>query len=288
MKIINMLDDYEQLCKESDIHGNWIAWKNYVSKYESLFNGILKVLYMSNLEDLKPIIETVNFKEMYIKAKENVANGYIEETIKWVNTSLDYFGNSNEFILYIGCEMGNIGGCVLPIDDSVIVYFSMEAIKDINFLKVLVPHEMNHLARALFKINEENANVEDINMLKERLVSEGLGVFSSFRLLELEDNLENLSKIVGIPTANIQTLIDQEDRLEKEIFEQIGETLNSERMYKYFAFTEEDILLNKPIYSGYFIGFRIIQKLYNTNKYSFKELTTLSADKILEEYLKIS
>lgn len=282
-----MLEDYEKLCIESDIHGNWVAWKNYVSKYEALFSSILKGLYMSKLEDLKPTIESVNFKELYKKAKENIEKGYIEEIIKLTNKSLEYFGNEKDFTLYIGCELGNIGGCVLPLDDSMMVYFSLESIKDIYDLKFLVPHEINHLVRGLDGIKQDGFNIEQINTFKERLVSEGLGVFASFRLLDLEDNLENLSKLIGIPGANIQTLINQEYILEKEILKQIDETLNAEKMYKYFAFTNEDILANKPVYSGYFIGFRIIQKLYNTQKYSLKELTILSADRILEEYLKI-
>lgn len=282
-----MLDDYKQLCIESDIHGNWIAWKNYVLKHESLFSGILKALYMVNLEDLKPMIENINFKEIYIKAKENAQNGCIEEIIKWVDTSLEYFGNENEFVLYIGCEMDNIGACVVPADEDVVIYFGIETIKDVEDLKILVLHEINHFIRQSSLIKQRNFKIEQINTFKERVVAEGLGIFTPFRLLELEDNVYNLSKILGIPPANVQTLLKQEKILEKEIFDQIDELLNADMMIKYFAYTTEDMLADKPLYSGYFIGFRIIQKLYSTKKYSLQQLTVFSPNKILEEYLKL-
>lgn len=280
-----MLDDYEQLCIESDIQGNFEAWKNYVSKYEALFSGILKGLYMLDLEDLKPVIESVNFKAIYIKAKENAKKGCIEEIIKLVETGLDYFGSKNELTLYIGCEIDNIGACVLPVEGGIVVYFGIETIKNIEDLKFLVLHEINHFIRDLDLNKDNDFNIEQMNSFKERLISEGLGVFTPFRLLELEDNTEDLSKVIGIPAKNIETLIKQEKLLEKEVLEQIDEILNFDMMRKYFAYTAEDMLADKPLYSGYFIGFRIIQKVHSTKKYSLKQLTNLSADKILEEYL---
>lgn len=286
MKVINMLADYEQLCIDSDINGNWIAWKNYVLKHESLFSAILKGLYMVNLEDLKTMIESMNFRAIFKKAKENAHNGCIEEIIKWVNTSMDYFDNEKDFVLYIGCEVGNIGACVLPVDENVVVYFGIETVKNIEDLKNLVPHEMNHFIRLSSLVKEDNFNIQVLNTLKERVVSEELAVFTPFRMLELEDNVHNLSKILGIPETNVQTLIDQEQELEKEILNQMNQMLNANTMYKYFGYTAEDRIANKPIYSGYFIGFRIIQKLYNTKRYSFKQITLFSADRILKEYFQ--
>lgn len=282
-----MLDDYEKLCIESDSQGNFEAWKNYVSKYEVLFSGILKGLYMLDLEDLKPIIERVNFKDIYIKAKKNEEKGCIEEIIKLAEKGLNYFGSKNELTLYIGCEIDNVGACVLPTEEGTIVYFGIETIKNIEGLKFLVLHEINHFIRDLDLNKDNDLKIEQMNSLKERLISEGLGVFTPFNLLELEDNAEDLSKVIGIPAKNIQTLIKQEKLLEKEILEQIDEMLNFDMMRKYFAYTAEDMLADKPLYSGYFIGFRIIQKLHSTKKYSLQELTNLPSDKILEEYLKL-
>lgn len=287
MRVVNMLEDYEKLCIESDSQGNFEAWKNYVSKYEALFSGILKGLYMLELEDLKPIIESVNFKEIYTKAKENVEKGCIEEIIKMAEVGLNYFGSKNELILYIGCEMDNIGACVLPTEEGTIVYFGIETIKNIEDLKSLVLHETNHFIRVLDLNKANDFKIEQINSFKERLISEGLGVFTPFNLLELEDNAKNLSKVIGIPVNNIETLIKEEKLLEKEILEHVDEMLNFDMMRKYFAYTDEDMLADKTLYSGYFIGFRIIQRLHSTKKYSLKELTNLSADKILEEYLRL-
>lgn len=282
-----MLDDYKQLCEESEINGNWIAWKNYIIKYEALFSSILEGLYMVNLEELKPMIETVDFKVIYNKAKDNAKNGCIEEIIKWVNISLEYFDNKKDFVLYIGCEIGNILGCVLPVGEDVAVYFGMETIKDIEDLKSLVPHEINHFIRQSSLNQQSNFRVEELNKFKERVVAEGLGVYTSFRILGFEDNTYNLAKVIGIPEMNIHILLQQEKGLEEEVLNQINNFLNVNMMGKYFGYTDKDILENRPVYTGYFIGFRIIQKLYSTKKYSLQQLTVFSADKILEEYLKL-
>ena len=288
MKVINMLADYEQLCIESDIYGNWIAWKNYISKYESLYSAILEVLYMSGLEDLKPMIEHTNFRGIYNKVQENIQNGCVQEILKWVNRSMEHFDNRKDFVLYIGCELGNIRACVLPVGKSVVLYFGIETIKNIEDIKNLVPHEISHFIRLSSLIKQDNFNKELLNTFKERVIAEGLGLFTSFKVLEMEDNICNLSKILGIMETNVQSLILQEQSLEKEILSQIDYNLTADMMRKYFGYTEEDRIANNLIYSGYFIGFRIIQKLCETKKYDFRQITEFSADKILKECFEVA
>lgn len=90
MRIINMLADYKKLCEDSEISGNWIAWKNYISCYNDLFSAILKGLYMTDLENLKPMIEGIEFKGIYSRARSRAEEGCVEEILKWVDESLKY------------------------------------------------------------------------------------------------------------------------------------------------------------------------------------------------------
>lgn len=288
MRIINMLDDYEKLCDDSEINGNWIAWGKYVSLYKDLFSAILKGLYMTDLESLKPMIEGVDFKEIYNKAVNQVKVGYVEEIIKLVELSLKKLEFTDEFDLYIGCELGNINGFVLPTNNNTIsVYFGLETITDLLKLKTLVPHEINHLARISELMRTKTFKMENLNYFKDRLVSEGLGVFTPFKILHLDDTIEGLARVLGIPESAVLTLLKNEKELETEILGQLENMLNSTLMNKYFAYSTEDLLENKPIYCGYFIGFRIIQKLYDKKKLSLKQLTKMPANEIIEEYIKL-
>ena len=42
MNIINMFDDYAEMCEAAKHEGKFAAYKKYTEKYPSLFDGVLK------------------------------------------------------------------------------------------------------------------------------------------------------------------------------------------------------------------------------------------------------
>ena len=64
MKTIHMVDDYRILCKEIGTIGKFEAYKSYTQKYPYFFQGVFKYLYCQPIENLRTLIEQVNFQEL--------------------------------------------------------------------------------------------------------------------------------------------------------------------------------------------------------------------------------
>lgn len=172
-------------------------------------------------------------------------------------------------------------------NNEISIYFGIETITDVSNLKVIVPHKINHLVRISALMKNKTFKVEDLNYVKERLISEGLGVFSSYAILQLDNGIQVLVMVLSIPETSVQILLNNEKNLEMEILNEVENILNPTIMSRYFAYTKQDIVEHKPIYGGYFIGFRIIQSLSQKKGLSLQQLTIMSADEILEEYMTL-
>lgn len=108
MNIINMVDDFKLLCKEMNDIGKFQAYKIYTKKYPQLFEGVFKGLYMTNIDNLKDMINCVDFSKNLKIAQDNEKNGIVEQIIKEAKKVVALLNFTEDFDLYIGMELGNL------------------------------------------------------------------------------------------------------------------------------------------------------------------------------------
>lgn len=170
MNVINMTDDFQMLCKEAKVIGNFEVYKHYTMKYPVLFEGVFKGLYMAEIDNLKDLINHVEFERNLKIVQDNekrvISSGIIKEVEK-VASLLKF---NKDFDLYLGMELGNIGGFSGPnLNGKPLIYIGLDRKIDETFIKYFVPHEMNHMVRT--------DGIKEINPLDfiERVITEGLG-----------------------------------------------------------------------------------------------------------------
>ena len=223
-----MSEDFRLFCEEAKSVGKRDAWKRYYTKYNEIFDGMLKYLYMMDLENFKSLIENTDFQYILNSMEMFIGENKIPEIEEIINRCIEDLKFNIEFDLYLGVGLGHVDGTALLLDRPV-VYFGLERLLNHN-LKIIVPHEFNHMAR--FYYTDFNGGK---NRLVDRIITEGLGTFSSIAFLDTIIDIESISKALMVSEKCVYRLIEIEDKIKEEIFKNLNLEMNQSFMTRYFA-----------------------------------------------------
>lgn len=277
MRVIHMKDDFIVLCNEIKEIGPFEAYKRYTMKYPELFDKIFEGLYMIELDNLKPMIETIDYQRNLETAQKNYRNGIPEKVCniaKEVIKNLDFY---QEFDIYFGLELGNINGFSGPnLNGRPFIYIGLDIELEESTINYLIPHEINHMIR----IN----TIKDIDMFdfQERVISEGLGVYCPIVLNNLEFTDNAISKALNLSIKEVVNLNSNVELLISKVAGEFGSKLTNEKMSEYFTWSESDSD-GKYLLSGYYVGMIIIRRLVEKG-YNLSELTITPSNVIWERY----
>ncbi len=272
MRVISMLDDYRKMCNSSEAQGNYEAYKIYAAKYPTLFNAVEKYLYNCTLDNLKDYIEGCNFIALLQQGEANYENGLFDWIPDYVESCSKRMGIDFQFNLYLGLELGNIGGASLPVEDEIqFVYIGMDRPVDSEFCTFFVPHELHHLLRI------HRTGEKDSITLKARMVSEGLASYCPLWLENLQWNTETIALSLGIKQKSAQYMLEHSDSLIKELWVEGDKSLNQEVMTHFFTTSNKDDNVCIP---GYFVGILLTHMLVEQG-YNFMNLTNMDTPEIL-------
>jgi hypothetical protein len=271
MKIINMIEQYRVLCNESKTIGNFAAYQNYVGKYKPLFDSVFSYLYMTDLSAIQPLVEMTDFDVRLQNAEENLAEGQGDAIIKLVSDVNNNLGFKEDFDLYLGMELGNIGGCALKAERP-FIYIAIDKPLNENSLQYLVPHEFNHMVRL--------CAASDVDMFDfmERTLSEGLGTYAPIAHGGLPYCIDTIAKTLGLPAANVKDLIDNKKILIEMVAAHFGDPLTPELMRLFFTY--EDVTQENCL-AGYFVGIQVVHELVEAGN-DFAALTVMPAEELWE------
>jgi hypothetical protein len=271
------ITEFEKVIQEADKIGKWEAWyKYYYKKYQDVFDAQLHYLYMLRLEDLKNIVESVDFDQMYQNAVKNYKEDIHNRLLHITEQVIEEMSFNKQFSLYILIGLGHIDGTALP-STSPILYFGIERLKGADDLNILIPHEINHLVR-LVSLPDEFNN-KSTWTVKQLTIAEGLATLYPLLFNNIKITDESIKKALMVDEKDFIHLRDNTDHLYHDIVNIWDMTLDQNIMKKYFM-ANSGSELNK---SGYYIGSIIIQKLISKG-YSIKELTKMQTNKIVELY----
>ena len=271
MGIISMIEEYRVLCEESKTIGNFAAYQNYVGKYKTFFDSVFSYLYMADLSSIKSLVEGTDFYNRLQIAEDNLAKGHDDTIIKLITDVCHELGFTKDFDLYLGMELGNIGGCSLKTINP-LIYIGIDKPLDESSLQYLIPHEFNHLVRICV-----SSNVDMFDFM-ERTLSEGLGVYAPIVHGDLPYDIDTIGKTLSLPEANVKELIDNVETLIETVTAHFGKPITSDLMKLYFTY--EDIAQDNCL-SGYFVGLQIVHVLMEAGN-DFAALTVTPAEEIWE------
>lgn len=277
MEIIHMIDDFDILCEKEIEIGHFESYHQYTMKYPELFDGIFRGLYMTELENLKPMIDTVDFQQSLKIAKKNYENGVVQEISDLAEKIASLLNFKEDFDIYLGLELGNIGGFAGSNPKGrPFIYIGLDRVIDQSFLKYIIPHEMNHMVRSY-----ENKNINMFDFM-ERTITEGLGSICPIVLYNMDYTINTISSSLNLPNNEVKRLVDDSKLLIHEITEEFGTPLNEEKMKKYFTWSNQDED-DKYYLSGYYVGMEIVKALIDIG-YDFDKLTIMSSKLIWQKY----
>lgn len=280
MKVIDMKDDYILLCKEMKEIGPFNAFKHYTMKYPELFDNILKGLYITKLDNLKPMIESIDFVQNLEIGERNYQNGIPEKVCTIAKDVVHNFKFSDDFDIYLGFELGNIAGFSSPKPNGKpFVYIGLDIEFEETSLRNIIPHEINHMIR-LIKIKDI-----DFYDFQERVISEGLAVCCSIILNKFEFTVNTISEALNLPIMEVAKLNNNVDFLIDKVSKEFGFKMTYENNSDYFTWSKSNSN-EKFLLSGYYIGMIIIKELINKG-YSLSELTIMPSKLIWEKYISV-
>ncbi|MBQ7145141.1 MAG: hypothetical protein IJR95_00005 [Lachnospiraceae bacterium] len=272
MRIISMLEDYREMCNDAELQGKFEAYKKYTEKYPCLFNAVQKYLYNCPLDALRDYIEGSDIIALLHQGETNYARGVFSQVSNYVDTCRKRMDISFPFDLYLGLELGNIGGASLPVEEEKqFVYIGMDRPIDYAFCDFFVPHELHHLLRI------HCTGERDSVTLRARMVSEGLASYCPLWINDLPWNKETAAQSLGIKQESAQYMLEHADYLIKEMWEQGDKPLDQEIMLRFFATTDEN---EKVCVPGYFVGLWLTHALVEQG-YDFMSLTKMQTSKVL-------
>ena len=272
MNAISMLEDYKAMFNAAAKIGKFEAYRAYTSHYPTLFESVLKYLYQCPLEALQDYIESADFLGLLSQGEENKNNGLFQMTKDFVNECSVKIGIDFPFDLYLGMELGNIGGASLPTaDDSRFVYIGMDKQIDEDFLRILVPHELHHLLRI------HNTGEKESTTLRTRMISEGMASYCPLWYYDLPWNIDTVSKSLGVKQEQGRFMLDHAEHLVKELWDEGDVPLNQTIMEKYFTTRGDNGDIAIP---GYFVGMWLIYQLVSAGR-DFLKLTNTSTSELL-------
>ncbi|NLA79213.1 MAG: hypothetical protein GX853_00470 [Chloroflexi bacterium] len=277
MKLIKMLDDYTVMVEESKTIGQFAAYQAYTEKHPVLFKFIFEGLYMMPLDILKPMIENADFDTLLLNGQKNRADGVEQKVAEMTREVADYYGFEDDFDLYLGMELGNIGGCVgEPVGNRPFMFIGLEILRSDSHWRQLVAHEFNHMVR-FWKL-ARGMKFSDIDFLN-RTIAEGLGVCSGLMIDGKAFSLDVFAKHNGLTEEQHKDLIENESIICTEVRRHFGKPMTVELNNQFLVGSLDPQHWQK----AYYYGAKIINSLVESG-YKLTDLTLISAVDILEAY----
>ena len=277
MKTIHMIDDYKILCKEIKRIGKYEAYKAYTQKYPSFFQGVFQYLYCQPIQNLKQMIEYVDFEALLQVAEENYKLGVVDYAINSIHEFAERMHADFDFTFLLGLELSNIGGCATPNDTGIPhLYIGIDKPLTKEWIDMFVPHEMFHMVR--HHVTQDSYS----ETVFSRTVEEGLASYASLWAHNKEWNITNVAKTLGVSEKQAGNLISATDELLEKLILDGEKAITSETMKDYFTVQSDETEL--PVI-GYYIGLYLTHLSVN-NGVNFEQFVSMSRDEIIGMWFK--
>lgn len=281
MQIIEMIDDYARMVEESKTIGKFNAYKAYTEKFPDLFGFIFEHLYMQPISALQGLIEQADFECLLKQGLENRRIGMARQIVTSASAVADDLDFDKDFRIYLGMELGNIGGCLASVDPArPALFIGTEVTRSAEFINQIVPHEFNHMVRA----SAVGADLSEINTVLGRAMAEGLAVYYdglAFNHQPFSD--ESFALQNGLSQAQIRYLSKSGDSLLTEMETKLDLPPTEALHRDLFIVNSGD---DQSCVPGYYYGTSVIARLVESGQ-SLAELTRLPFRQIYDAYLKL-
>ena len=277
MKVIHMINDYKILCNNIEEIGKYDAYKAYTEKYPYFFEGVLKYLYCQPIENLKEMIEQVDFNALLKNAEENYETGKVDYIINFMNIFVEKMNVNFDFSFLIGIEMGNIGGCASPCDTGdPHLYIGIDRALDEENVSMIISHELYHMLRAY--MTKECT----LDTVFSRIVEEGLASYASLWAHNMEWNAINIAKTLSVSEKQANNLLNNTNVLLDKIVADGEKSISVETMSEYFVAEANEVEF--PVI-GYYVGLYLTH-LSIEQGLEFERFVSMPLDDILDMWLK--
>ena len=277
MKTVHMIEDYKILCKDAETIGKFEAYKAYTQKYPYFFQGVFQYLYCQPIENLKTMIEYVDFQSLLHIAEENYKAGFVDYVIKSIEKFVKRMQVDFEFVFLLGMELSNIGGCAIPSNTDVPhLYIGVDKPLKEEWIDMFVPHEVFHMLRHHITLDSAPETVFS------RTIEEGLASYASLWANEMEWNVANVTKTIAVTEIQAKNLINNTDVLLKKIISDGDKPITTETMNSYFTAQASDVEF--PVI-GYYIGLYLCH-LSVKNGVKFEDFVSMTRDDIVDMWFK--
>lgn len=277
MKTIHMIDDYKILCKEAECIGKFEAYKAYTQKYPYFFQGVFQYLYCQPIENLKLMIEQVDFQALLQVAEENYRLGMVDYAVDSISKFVESMNADFEFTFLLGLEMSNIGGCATPSDTgNPHLYIGIDKPLTKEWIDMFVPHEMFHMVRHHMTKDHNSETVFS------RTIEEGLASYASLWAHNMEWNVVNVAKTLGVSEKQAYNLINATDELLEKLVLDGEKPITSQTMVEYFTSQSADVEF--PViayYIGLYLTYITVKKGIN-----FEQFVSMPRNEIIEMWFK--
>lgn len=277
MKTVHMIDNYKILCKEADDSGKFEAYKAYTQKYPSFFRGVFQYLYCQPIENLKPMIEQVDFQVLLQIAEENYKQGRIDYIINSIHEFAEKMHIDFDFTFLLGLELSNIGGCATPSDTGEPhLYIGIDKPLTKEWIDIFAPHEMFHMAR--HHITQDSSS----ETVFSRTIEEGLASYASLWFHHMKWNVTNIARTLGVSEKQVENLTRETDILIEKLIEDGDKPISFETMEEYFVAQASDVEF--PVI-GYYVGLYLTH-LSIKNGVEFERFISMPRNEIIDMWFK--
>ncbi|PPA69536.1 DUF2268 domain-containing putative Zn-dependent protease [Jeotgalibacillus proteolyticus] len=274
MQVINGYEDFKLAFSKEGIPQNKLKyWMDYHTKYEMIFNTIFKDLYMTDLENVKVMVEGTDFSEIMRKAEKSLEKISIKAIKETIEKCITFFNFQQEFDVYLLVGLGHIDGTALKAGKP-FIYLGLERLTNTD-VEALIIHEFNHLVRFSTLKEFENLSVGQL------VIAEGLATLSPLVVNKLEFSEKNIKKALFVSEREFIEFNQYREKIINRLNNDFDKRLTPALMKKYFMKNEKAELCR----SGYFYGVHIIKLLLDYG-WKLEDLTVLSSKIILDEYFK--
>ena len=273
MKTIHMIDDYRTLCNEAERIGKFEAYQAYTQKYAYFFQGVFQYLYCQPIENLRTLIEQVDFQKLLQIAEKNYESGLVDYAQTCIRDFIDRMRIDFPFTFLLGLELSNIGGCATPSDlCDPYLYIGIDRPLGKDWLDLFIPHEVYHMLR--HHVTQDSAP----ETVFSRTIEEGLASYSSFWAHNLAWNVQNVARALGISEKQADHLMKHTDVLLEKLIADGTKPISSETMNAYFLAQSPD--MEFPVI-GYYVGLYLAHRSVE-NGVDFTRFVSMSRDEIIE------
>lgn len=277
MKIIHMIDNYKILCNEAKKTGKYEAYLAYTQKYPYFFHGVFEYLYCQPIDNLKSMIERVDFQALLQVAENNYKSGLVDYAIDSIKEFVDRMQVGFDFTLLLGLELSNIGGCATPSHmGDPHLYIGIDRPLTKEWISFFIPHELFHMLRAHTTQDDAPETVFS------RTIEEGLASYASLWIYNMEWTVANVAKTLSVTETQAGNLIQNTDLLLAGIVRDGNEPISLETMSKYFI--AQSSTIEFPVI-GYYIGLYLTH-LSVKNGVDFERFISMTRNEIIHMWFQ--